>query len=156
MTRVEHDLWIAVQYATGRRGVPSPASLRRWVRLALGAEAPAVTVRVVGMAEGAALNARYRGRRGATNVLSFPAAALPGGARPLLGDIVLTAPVVLREAAAQGKEPRAHWAHLVIHGCLHLRGYDHQEAGDAGVMEARERRLLASLGFPDPYRVRFR
>ncbi|MGH8426505.1 MAG: rRNA maturation RNase YbeY [Gammaproteobacteria bacterium] len=144
---------IGVQYASGRRGVPAPGSLRRWASLALGTARGAVTIRIVGGTESARLNRRYRGRPRATNVLSFPAPALPDGSRPLLGDLAIAAPVVAREAAAQGKPLRAHWAHLVIHGCLHLVGYDHVNAAEASVMETRERRLLARLGFPDPYDV---
>lgn len=144
---------IAVQYATSRRGVPAATSLRRWAALALARTPGRVTVRVVGEEEGAKFNRRYRKRPRATNVLSFPAAALPDGSRPLLGDLVITAPVVAREAAAQHKPARAHWAHLVIHGCLHLLGYDHETAAERRVMEARERKLLAGLGYPDPYEV---
>lgn len=148
-----NDERVGVQYATGRRGVPAANNLRRWVQAALGREPGAVTVRVVGEAESAALNARYRKRRGPTNVLSFPAAPLPDGTRPLLGDLVIAAPVVTREAAVQGKVPRAHWAHMVVHGCLHLLGYDHEVDEDALRMEARERQILARLGYPDPYAV---
>ncbi|MGH8274430.1 MAG: rRNA maturation RNase YbeY [Gammaproteobacteria bacterium] len=142
---------MAVQYALGRRGVPAPASFRRWAALALADASGEVVVRVIGEAESAELNRRYRGRRVATNVLSFPAAPLPDGSRPLLGDLAIAAPVVVREAAAQGKGLRAHWAHLTIHGCLHLLGYDHQNEEEADEMEARERKLLAKLGYPDPY-----
>lgn len=143
---------VTVQYAASRRGVPASGSIRHWAHLALGARRGAITVRIVDEREGAALNRRYRGRTAATNVLSFPAEPLPDGRRPVLGDVVIAAPVVAREAAAQHKPPRAHWAHLVIHGCLHLLGYDHQAAAEAAKMEALERRLLVRLGFPDPYR----
>ncbi|MGH7058700.1 MAG: rRNA maturation RNase YbeY, partial [Acetobacteraceae bacterium] len=142
---------IAVQYACGRRGVPAPASFRRWAEAALAGVPGEVVLRVVDEAESARLNRRYRGRREATNVLSFPAASLPDGSRPMLGDLVIAAPVVAREAAAQGKALPAHWAHLTVHGCLHLLGYDHQNEREAEEMEARERELLAEFGYPDPY-----
>lgn len=142
---------MTVQFATARRGVPAAASLRRWARAALGRARGAVTVRIVSGAESARLNHRYRHRPGATNVLSFPAAPLPDGRRPLLGDLVIAAPVVAREAAAQGKSPAAHWAHMVVHGCLHLLGYDHLRNAEAAAMEGRERRILRRLGYPDPY-----
>jgi len=147
---------VSVQYAAARRGVPAPASLRRWAEAALAA-APRpprgeVTIRVVDEAEGRALNRTWRGRDRATNVLSFPYEdAAPGAGEALLGDIVVCAPVVAREARAQGKDPRAHWAHMVVHGVLHLLGYDHRTDEEARVMEGLERRVLARLGFPDPY-----
>jgi len=106
-----------------------------------------VTVRYVGEAEGRRLNREFRGKDHATNVLSFVYEA-----KPLAGDIVICAPVVAREAKAQGKALDAHHAHLVIHGALHLQGYDHEtSAREAAAMEKRERALLAKLGFPDPY-----
>lgn len=105
-----------------------------------------VTVRIVGAAESRALNRRYRGKDRPTNVLSFPYGE-PG----VLGDLVVCAPVVNREAREQGKSPAAHWAHMVVHGVLHLRGFDHIRAPDAKVMETRERAILARLSFPDPY-----
>ncbi|MDN5865229.1 MAG: rRNA maturation RNase YbeY [Gammaproteobacteria bacterium] len=146
-----NDRRVVVQYACGRQGVPAANSLRRWANLAL-ADAPGeVVLRVVDEAESGRLNARYRRRHYPTNVLSFPAEPLADGSRPWLGDLVIAAPVVAREAAAQGKPQRAHWAHLVIHGCLHLLGYDHRNDAEADEMEARERRLLERLGYPDPY-----
>jgi probable rRNA maturation factor len=97
------------------------------------------------------LNARYRHGDYATNVLSFPAELPAGVDLPLLGDIVVCAPVVNREAAAQRKAPRAHWAHMLVHGTLHLLGHDHERAREAARMEALEKRVLAGLKFPDPY-----
>ena len=88
---------------------------------------------------------------GATNVLSFPHEQLPGIAPSLLGDVVICAPVVASEAVAQGKSLEAHWAHMVVHGVLHLQGYDHQNSAEAEEMESLERRILAGLGYPDPY-----
>ena len=105
------------------------------------------------------LNSRYRGKEGPTNVLSFSARgaeAPPAAADELLpfGDVVICAEVVEREAREQGKAPAAHWAHMVVHGTLHLQGYDHESVRDASIMEARERVLLAELGFPDPYSIK--
>ena len=125
-----------MQYAVSRRGVPSAASLARWAQAA-GPGMP-LTLRVVGEREGRRLNDAFRKKNRATNVLSFP---LDGE-----GDIVLCHPVVAREARAQGKPLAAHYAHLVVHGVLHLRGFDHGRA-----MERREVRILRAFGVPDPY-----
>jgi probable rRNA maturation factor len=111
----------------------------------------AVTVRFVGRDEGRRLNRAYRGRDHATNVLTFSYGRNGNGA--IAGDIVLCAPVVAHEARTQGKPLRAHYAHLAVHGALHLQGYDHDRARDAEKMERRETRILRDLGFPDPYRV---
>ena len=106
----------------------------------------------MGAAESRSLNTRYRGKPAPTNVLSFPMPADGNGkARAMIGDLVVCAPVVAREAREQGKALRAHWAHMVIHGTLHLLGFDHERSSDARRMEGRERELLARLGFPDPY-----
>jgi|SRR5690242_106419 len=134
---------IVVQYALARRGVPAPAALARWARAAR--PTGCVTLRVVGAREGRALNRRYRRRDYATNVLSF--------ADGRHGDIVLCHPVIVREARTQGKSVRAHYAHLVVHGVLHVRGYDHDDKASARRMEAREIRVLRRLGFADPYTV---
>lgn len=142
---------IAVQFAVSRAGIPAAASLRRWAAAALGTSAGDVTLRVVDAAESRTLNRTYRGRDRATNVLSFPVPELPDGSRPIRGDLVLCAPVIAREAREQHKASGAHWAHMVIHGCLHLCGHDHETAEEAGRMEALEREVLAGLGFPDPY-----
>jgi probable rRNA maturation factor len=136
---------------------PSAADLRVWAHAALGRRARGgeLALRVVGMTESRRLNAHFRGQDAATNVLSFPARALPGltahGPRPL-GDLVICARLLRREARAQGKTLRAHWAHLVVHGALHLIGYDHQRARDARRMERREIAVLRRLGFANPYR----
>jgi len=119
--------------------------LRKWARLALAREA-AVTVRYVGEAEGRRLNREFRGKDYATNVLTFVYAD-----DPLAGDLVICAPVVAREAKEQGKEVAARHAHLLVHGLLHLQGFDHERGADAKRMERHERRLLEKLGFPDPY-----
>jgi probable rRNA maturation factor len=136
---------------------PDDATLRAWVAAALAdTTAPvALTVRIVDAAESRELNRSYRGKDRPTNVLSFPFEAPPGVPAEqtggLLGDLVICAPVVAAEADAQHKSRAAHWAHMVIHGLLHLLGYDHENEQQAQVMEARECQLLAGLGFPDPY-----
>ncbi len=137
---------IHVQRVTAARGVPGAARLRAWARAAC-PPAAEITLRVVGMREAERLNTAYRRRDHATNVLSF---GYERG-RVVRGDIVLCHPVVLREAHAQGKTPAAHYAHLVVHGVLHLRGFGHARRADATRMEAMERRLLRRLGFADPY-----
>ncbi|MEJ8567423.1 rRNA maturation RNase YbeY [Elongatibacter sediminis] len=146
------DLELDLQIATNERGVPDIARFESWVRgAAAGLEAAELTVRVVGREESARLNERYRSKTGPTNVLSFPAELPAEIDLPLLGDIVICAPLVDEEARAQGKEPVAHWAHLVVHGVLHLRGYDHEEQAAAEHMEGLEKDILESLGFSDPY-----
>jgi len=112
----------------------------------------ALSLRLVDEAESADLNQRYRSKPGPTNVLSFPFEPPPGTrGRKYLGDLVICVPVVVREAAEQGKALEAHWAHLVVHGVLHLLGYDHLEEPEAQAMEALETRILGGLGFPPPY-----
>ncbi|GAC1631848.1 MAG: rRNA maturation RNase YbeY [Nevskia sp.] len=145
---------IAVQRRVPPAGVPAPAALRGWALAAMGTVRGELTIRIVDETESAALNARYRGKDYATNVLSFPYEsegfdASPEG--PVLGDLAICAPVVAREAVEQGKEPRAHWAHMVVHGVLHLLGRDHEHDAEAEIMEAEERKILSGLGFPDPY-----
>jgi probable rRNA maturation factor len=145
-----------VQRATTTRGAPTAGQLRRWATAALGRRKGEVTLRVVGPAESRDLNRRFRKKDKPTNVLSFPYDPLP---RPLsrkrergvLGDVVICAAVVRREAREQGKRAEAHWAHMVVHGVLHLLGFDHIRPADAKVMERRERAILARLSFPDPY-----
>lgn len=139
---------------TVRSTIPSDTQIRKWARAALGSQGSRaeLALRVVGAAEGRRLNLLWRGKDQPTNVLSFPAieAATIGGRR-LLGDIVLCAPVIAREAKAQAKRLEQHYAHLIVHGCLHLLGYDHEDEVDAIRMERREKRILKGLGFPDPY-----
>lgn len=143
---------ILVQRRVPPAGVPSASALRGWAHAALGGRGDAgdLTIRIVDEAESQELNRRYRGKDKSTNVLSFP---YDGEAldMPVLGDLVICAPVVNREAAEQQKDPRAHWAHMVVHGCLHLLGYDHEADLEAEKMECREREILAGFGFPDPY-----
>ena len=135
--------------------VPDEDDLRRWIAVALAVAGHAadseVSVRLVDDIEMARLNHDYRGRQGPTNVLSFPSDLPSDLDLPLLGDIVICAPLVRREAAEQHKLPEAHWAHLTIHGALHLLGYDHLEDTDAAVMENLESRALQQLGYPCPY-----
>jgi probable rRNA maturation factor len=144
---------IAISYGLPRAGLPSAPSLRRFAEAALAGrrEDGELSIRVVDAEEGQALNRDYRQRDYATNVLSFPAELPPGVPLPLLGDLVLCAPVIAREADEQGKPLKHHYAHMVVHGVLHLLGYDHLEDRDAERMEAIEREVLASLGVPDPY-----
>ena len=157
MTRGPSRLDVAVSYALPRAGLPAANSFRKWAAAALEGrirEAD-LAIRLVDAREGRALNRHYRGKDHATNVLSFPAElpeGLPEGVRlPLLGDLVLCAPVVAREAREQGKPLSAHYAHLTVHGVLHLLGWDHEDARDAECMEALEREILAGLGIEDPY-----
>lgn len=134
---------------------PEESELRRWLNCAL-TEAgyirdAEICLRLTDEAEMAALNERYRQCTGTTNVLSFPAELPPELQLPLLGDIVICTPVVLREADEQGKPAHSHWAHMTVHGCLHLLGYDHSETADAERMESLETRILLALGLPCPY-----
>jgi probable rRNA maturation factor len=135
-----------VQYATASRSAPGADEFRAWAGSALERDAQ-ITVRVVGLAEGRALNRTYRGRDYATNVLTFVLNDTP----PYAGDLALCAPVVAREARDQGKNLSAHYAHLTVHGVLHLQGYDHETSRAAKIMEALETRILRRLGYPDPY-----
>ncbi len=144
---------VDVQRACAAPGVPAPAKLAKWAEAALDgrSEGARMTVRVVDEAEGAALNGRYRGGAGATNVLAFAFDAPELPSVRILGDVVVCAPVAAREAHERSKAPDAHWAHLVVHGTLHLLGYGHDEPGAAREMETLERRILDGLGYPDPY-----
>jgi probable rRNA maturation factor len=140
-------LAVEVQLAAKRTRFPGAATVRRWAHAAVRGHAD-VTVRVVGEAEARRLNRVYRGRDRATNVLSF---AYERSSRAVSGDIALCAPVIRREAQRQGKPLEAHYAHLVVHGLLHLQGYDHEAPRAARRMEALETQILAKLGYPDPY-----
>ncbi|MEM1411077.1 MAG: rRNA maturation RNase YbeY [Pseudomonadota bacterium] len=135
--------------------LPGDEDFERWVRRTLADRPVSLVLRIVDAAEGQRLNHEFRGKDGPTNVLSFPAELPEEVVRELplapLGDIVLCAPVVADEAKAQGKSAAHHWAHLTVHGVLHLLGHDHQAPVEAEAMEALERRLLAGLGIPDPY-----
>ena len=137
---------LSVQYAVAARNLPARAQFRRWVRAALEHDAR-ITVRIIGRAEGKSLNRDFRGGDAPTNVLSFVYRDAP----PYEGDLALCAPVVTREAREQRKSVAAHYAHLVVHGTLHLQGYDHEKTTDAAVMETRESHIVTKLGYPDPY-----
>lgn len=142
------DIQIACQQSH-----PSLTQLEQWVKAALESRQAKVSLRIVDEAEISELNLRYRNRQGPTNVLSFPFDALPGTSSDFLGDVVVCAPVVRRESKQQGKPEEAHWAHMVVHGILHLRGFDHLVAAAAEEMEARERQILSCLGYQDPYLI---
>ncbi|MEW6038963.1 MAG: rRNA maturation RNase YbeY [Pseudomonadota bacterium] len=131
--------------------VPEESALRVWAEAALEEQHAEVVIRIVDAEESAALNSAYRGKTGPTNVLSFPFVVPAGVPNDLLGDLVICAPMVEREAAEQGKPVRDHWAHMVVHGMLHLQGYDHIEDAEAVVMENREIEILRSLGIENPY-----
>ena len=153
MTKGPVRLDVSVSYAAPRTGVPAATSFRKWVAAALRGrirEAD-LAIRIVGAKEGRALNRHYRGKDYATNVLSFPAELPEGVKLPLLGDLVICAPVVAREAKEQHKPAVAHYAHLTVHGVLHLLGWDHDDDKEAEAMEQLERDILAELGLPDPY-----
>ena len=147
---------VSLSYGLPRTGLPKKADFAKWASTALtGRRAVAeVSIRIVDTDEGRKLNLGYRHKDYATNVLSFPADLPEELGIPLLGDLVLCAPVVAAEAQAQGKPPLHHWAHLAIHGVLHLVGYDHETPSDARNMEAIEREVLEKLGIPDPYEAR--
>ncbi len=142
---------VEVQFGCDGAETPSATALRRWAELALEGQAGAVCVRIVDAAESAELNRRFRAKPVAANVLSFPVHGVHPGERSLLGDVAVCAPVVAAEAQAQGKRVADHFAHMVIHGVLHLRGFDHQTATDAHRMEAAEVELLGRLGLGNPY-----
>jgi probable rRNA maturation factor len=138
---------MSTQFAVAARGRPSSRRLRAWAQAALERDVE-VTLRLVGRAEARRLNRDFRGRDHATNVLTF---VYSERGQPLAGDIVLCAPVVETEARAQGKARDAHYAHLVVHGMLHLQGYDHERSAAAAAMEARESEIVTRLGYADPY-----
>lgn len=144
---------IDIQIAADDDHTPSEDAFRTWVAAALppSMHEAELTIRIVSPEESEALNAQYRGQQKPTNVLSFPADLPEEIDLPLLGDLVICAAIVKAEAKTQNKTLEAHWAHMVIHGTLHLLGYDHIEDHDAEEMEALETKLLSALGFPAPY-----
>jgi len=146
---------LTVQNVTRRQDVPTPTLLRRYARAALlgHKNRAGLTIRVVGEKESQELNATYRHKDYPTNVLSFPSDHPIEVSEHYLGDLVICAAVVAKEAKEQGKTARAHWAHMVVHGVLHLLGYDHIKSADAEVMEDEERRIMANLNFSDPYLI---
>ena len=141
-----NKLAMAVQYASEAGDLPTAAQFRKWAKQALRTDAE-IALRVVDETEGRQLNHDYRGKDYATNVLTFPLAEEP----LLMGDIVLCAPVVAREAEAQQKPLLAHYAHLTVHGVLHLQGYDHETDAEAEVMETLETEIITRMGYADPY-----
>jgi probable rRNA maturation factor len=145
-SRPQPKLTLAVQNASASGAVPARSALRTWAQAALERDA-AVTLRIVDEAEARRLNREFRDRNYATNVLTFAYE----DDEPLSGDVVLCAPVIEGEARNQGKTPQAHYAHLVVHGVLHLQGYAHEHDADAAAMEARETEIVTKLGYPDPY-----
>ncbi len=144
---------VDLQLATSASNTPSVEQFQHWAETALQQqrEQAEITIRLVDEAESQQLNHTYRGKDKPTNVLSFPFEAPPGIELPLLGDLVICVQVVEQEAKEQNKQLDHHWAHMVVHGVLHLLGYDHIHDQDAEEMEDLERQLLASLDIPDPY-----
>jgi probable rRNA maturation factor len=149
------NVTIDLQNHSGKRQVPLKRQFKHWAMAALNEVAAEravnrLSIRLVDESESAELNGQYRHKQGPTNILSFPVPA-ELGMLPELGDLAICAQVVEREAQEQGKNTDAHWAHLTVHGVLHLRGYDHEVEEEARVMEALETRILHQLGYPDPY-----
>lgn len=144
---------IDIQMACSSEEAPDEDSMQRWVDAALRNERDTaeLSVRIVDEQESAMLNQQYRGKTGPTNVLSFPFDAVTPEPLPILGDLVICAPVVIREAQQQNKTSEAHWAHMTVHGVLHLLGYDHVGETDADVMETLETNIMRALDFPAPY-----
>jgi len=149
------NLSIDIQKVCASEDSPDEDSIKRWVSAAIRDERDEceLSIRIVDEQESADFNQRYRGKSGATNVLSFPFDAVTPEPLPILGDLVICAPVLVREAAEQQKTITAHWAHIVIHGVLHLLGYDHIEDQDAEQMESLETEIMLVLDFPPPYRI---
>lgn len=146
---------VHIQQASEAADIPVEADFQRWIAAALEGrrDSGEISIRIIELEEMQALNFLYRQQNKATNVLSFPMGELPGieDEIPMLGDIVLCAPVIATEASQQSKLPEAHWAHMVVHSILHLLGYDHEEDDEAQAMEALERQIMDTLDYPDPY-----
>jgi len=140
-------LLMDVQYASALSNLPEAKQFKQWAKKALRIDAE-VALRLVDEEEGRELNRDYRGKDYATNVLTFPLAEDPH----LMGDIILCAPVVLQEAKDQQKSIEAHFAHLTVHGVLHMHGYDHETEAEAELMEMLETEIVMKLGYPDPYK----
>ena len=143
-----HQVKLSVQIASELANLPTKAQFKKWAKAALRVDTE-VTIRIVDEAEGCALNSTYRGKDYATNVLTFPLTETPH----LMGDIIICAPVVVAEAAAQKKSIEAHFAHLTVHGVLHLHGYDHETEPQAELMESLEITILQKLGYANPYLI---
>lgn len=144
------NLEIDIQIVSSDADIPLPSQLKQWTQAALENKSAEITIRVVDEPESAELNNTYRKKKGPTNVLSFPMSS-PHKNGLLLGDIIICAPIVNKEAQQQHKSPQNHWAHLTVHGILHLQGYDHIQEKEAKIMEAREIEILSGLGIPNPY-----
>ncbi len=146
---------VDVQIVSTREGLPAVSDIEQWSKATLHTmhTSAQLCVRIVDEDEAAQLNETYRGHTGPSNVLSFAFDATQRTEPPLLGDIIICAPVVAREAESQQKSSRAHYAHMVVHGTLHLLGHDHETESQAEAMEALEREIIAGLGFADPYAV---
>ncbi|MET4696226.1 rRNA maturation RNase YbeY [Endozoicomonas lisbonensis] len=147
------SVFIDIQIASDSQLLPSEQDFQHWAEAAVGShrDEAEISLRIVDTEEGAELNQQWRQKQGPTNVLSFPSELPPELELPLLGDLVVCAPVVEREAGEQNKSLQAHWAHMIVHGTLHLLGYDHIDDSEAEAMEALETKIVKSLGFPDPY-----
>ena len=139
---------ISIQFATDASQIPTATQFRKWAKAAIRIDTE-VTIRIVSEEEGRILNSTYRGKDYPTNVLTFPLTEEPR----LMGDIIICAPVVEAEAKAQNKTLEAHYAHLVVHGILHLHGYDHETEPEAELMEAIEIQIVTKLGYANPYLV---
>ncbi len=139
---------ISIQYASNQAHLPTQSRFRKWAKAAIRVDTE-VTIRIVDEAEGRELNKTYRGKDYATNVLTFPLTETPH----LMGDIVICAPVVEAEAKAQNKPLEAHYAHLTVHGILHLHGYDHEAEAQAELMEGLETAIITKLGYASPYLI---
>lgn len=151
VTKNMNDIQIDIQIVSKAEKIPSKTQFKNWAMAALSKISMAeITIRVVDEKESSFLNTTYRHKKGPTNVLSFPSSS-PIFPNVILGDIVICAPLVKKEAKEQGKEEKSHWAHLTVHGILHLLGYDHIEDKDASLMESLEKAILQKLGFPNPY-----
>jgi len=150
----QSDITVEVQYIVDEKGLPTTAQLKAWADAAVDKKYSGheLLIRIVDDVESASLNKQYRSKQGATNVLSFSADIPEGIDLPLLGDLVICAPVVRKEADQQDKAENAHWAHMVVHGALHLQGYDHQNDKEAECMESLEKKIMYGLGYPDPYK----
>jgi probable rRNA maturation factor len=142
---------VELQNASTAADLPTEPQFNSWAQAATQQDSAEIVIRIVDEAESAEFNGQYRGKPYPTNVLSFPFEAPPGMESEILGDLLICAPVVEREATEQQKSRLAHWAHMVVHGVLHLQGYDHIEEDEAVIMESEEIAILARLGFPNPY-----
>jgi len=142
---------VELQNASTYSAIPPKKQFSLWAKAAVRKKKAEIVIRVVDEVESAEMNEHYRGKPGPTNVLSFPFQAPPGISTTILGDLLICAPVVEREAREQGKNLPAHWAHMVVHGVLHLQGYDHIDENEAVIMESEEIAIMNGLGFPNPY-----